>query len=174
MKNYIILLVGVAMLTSCADYQPKTQFGRNAKAWWNKPATQQGVQYIEQAALSFAVNAGMAAIEQYAGTGELDLGKADTYKAIALKGGIATLYSQASNIRQLQGTAQVVDPVATAQLLEQGGTSEEISRKLAAELFLNASALIQRGISPDQAAEVNAAGLDKAASKIAVIVEASK
>ena len=104
-------------------------------------------------------------MQQYAGGGKID------YQKIAVSGGIATLYQQASNIRQLQGTNQVLDPEATARLLEQGGTSEEIARKLALQLFENASALIKAGASPNQAAEVNAAGLDKAALIVATVTE---
>jgi hypothetical protein len=148
---------------SACGYQPRTQFGRNVAAWWGQPGTQQGVAVAEQAAMQFAVNAGLAALQAYAGGGKINL------QQIAVQGGISTLYQQASNIRQLQGTAQVLDPVATAQLLQQGGTPEEISRKLAQQLFDNATALIVAGASPNQAAEVNASGLDQAA----VIVKTS-
>lgn len=147
-------------LASCA-YQPRTQFGKSIIAWWGSPSTQLGLQYVEQAATQFAINAGLAALQQWAGGGKIN------YQQIAVQGGISTLYQQASNIRQLQGTALVLDPVATAQLLEQGGTPEEISRKLAMELFDNATALIVAGATPNQAAEVNAAALDKAAAIVA-------
>lgn len=152
LSAFILLLA----LSSCG-YQPRTQFGRDAAAWWGQPGTQQCLAVAEQAAMQFAVHAGLAALQSYAGGGKINL------REIAVQGGISTLYQQASNIRQLQGTSQVLDPVATAQLLQQGGTPEEISRQLAQQLFDNATALIVSGASPNQAAEVNAAALDRAA-----------
>lgn len=159
MKNPSIILLSCLVILNVVACQ--TPFGKATRAWWESPATQSGLHYATQAATQFAVNAGLAALQQYAGGGKLD------YQKIAMQGGISTLYQQASNIRQLQGTAQVLDPVATARLLEQGGTSEEISRKLARQLFENASALILAGADPNQAAEVNAAALDAAAAKVA-------
>lgn len=159
MKNLLSALLCLS-LASCA-YQPKTQFGKNVAAWWGKPSTQTGLHYVEQAATQFLVNSALAGLQAYAGGGKIDVRK------IAMQGGIATLYTSASNIRQLQGTSQVLDPVATARLLEQGGTPEELSRKLAQEIFNNASALIVAGASPNQAAESGAAALDKAAAFLA-------
>lgn len=146
MKNLLAIILCLS-ISSCAS----------TRTWWEKPATQAGVAYAVQVGTQFAVNAGLAALQQYVGGGKIN------YQQIAVQGGIGTLYMQASNIRQLQGTAQVLDPVATARLLEQGGTPEEISRKLAAQLFKNATALIKAGANPNQAAEINARGLDKAA-----------
>jgi hypothetical protein len=143
-------------LVACA-----TPFGKSVSAWWSAPATQTGIAYAEQAATQFAVNAALAALQQYAGGGKMNL------QQIAVTGGISTLYQQASNIRQLQGTAQVLDPVATARLLEQGGTPKEISQKLADDLFRNATKMILAGATPNAAAEVNAAALDKAAAIVA-------
>lgn len=166
MKAFFSTVLLIALLLTfpaCASYQPRSAFGRSAKAWWTSPATQHGIALAEQAATQFAVNAALAALQQWAGGGKLD------YKQIAVQGGISTLYQQAANIRQLQGTAAVLDPVATAELLEQGGTPEEISRKLAGQLFDNAAALIRSGVTPDTAAEINAAALDHAAA----IVETS-
>lgn len=159
MKNLLSALLCLS-LVSCA-YQPRTQFGKSVAAWWGSPGTQQGLSYVEQAATQFLINSALAGLQAYAGGGKIDA------RQIAMQGGIATLYTSASNIRQLQGTAQVLDPVATARLLEQGGTPEELSRKLAQEIFNNASALIVAGASPNRAAEVNAAALDAAAAKLA-------
>lgn len=154
----IVAIAGLAFLASCADYQPRTSFGRSAKAWWYSPATQEGLSIATAAATKFAIHAGLAALQAYAGHEEIDLRK------IAVSGGIATLYSQAASLRQLQGTAAVLDPVAAAQLMQQGGTPDEISRRLAGQLFDNATALVRSGLSPDAASEVNAAGLDQAAA----------
>ena len=160
MKNQLLALVLCLALPACG-YQPKTQFGKSVAAWWGQPSTQQGVAIAEQAGTQFLINSALAGLQAYAGGGKID------YKQIAMQGGIATLYTSASNIRQLQGTAQVLDPVATAKLLQQGGTPEELSRKLAQEIFDNASSLIVAGASPNQAAEASAAALDKAASIVA-------
>jgi hypothetical protein len=151
--NLILTIIICFIFTGC-----QTPFGKGVSSWWNEPATQQGIAYAEQAATQFAMNAALAALQQWAGGGKLN------YQQIAVQGGISTLYMQASNIRQLQGTAQVLDPVATARLLEQGGTPEEISRRLAQELFDNATVLIKSGLTPNQASEVNAAALDRAAT----------
>jgi len=152
-------------------WQPKTAFGRSAKAWWNAPATQAGAQYAAGVATQYLMNAGLAAAQSYAGTGKMDS------KQIFTQAGVSTLYQQASNIRQLQGTSDVLNPVATAALLDagavalttisEGGTSEEVSRKLAAQIFETATALIKQGYSPNQAAEITAAALDAAAVKLA-------
>jgi hypothetical protein len=169
MKKYFCLALAGMLLVGCAGYQPKTQLGKYVIAWWAKPSTQEGVHYVTQAATNFAINAGLAALQQYAGGGPIN------YQTIALQGGISTLYQQAANIRQLQGTHQVLDPAATAMLLEQGGTPEEISRKLAAALVANTQALISRAnIPPDQAAEINAAALDRAALILSTATEVSK
>jgi hypothetical protein len=155
MRMMIVVGMVVAM-AGCAS-----PMGKRMSAWWNAPATQNGIHYAVQAGTQFAVQAGLAALQQYAGGGRID------YQKIAVTGGINTLYMQASNIRQLQGTSMVLDPVATARLLEQGGTPEDISRRLAQELFDNATVLIKSGLSPNAAAEVNAAGLDAAAARVA-------
>jgi hypothetical protein len=135
-------------------YQPKTDYGKAVAAWWGKDSTQKVVMTAQQAATQFAGNAALATLQAWAGGGKMDVG------AIATQAGINTLWMQASNIRQLQGTTQVLDPIATARLLQQGGTPEELARSLAQQLFDNASALIQLGIPPDQAVEINAAGID--------------
>ena len=159
MNKTIVIILACVSLAGC-----QTPFGQSVSSWWAKPSTQVGVAYAEQAATQFAVNAALAALQQWAGGGKLN------YQQIAVQGGISTLYMQASNIRQLQGTTQVLDPVATARLLQAGGTPEEISRKLAQELVNNANALIlESGITPSQAAEVNATALDKAAVVVKTI-----
>ena len=158
MKKTIITAILCFSLSAC-----QTPLGKSVSSWWAKPATQQGLAYAEQAATQFAINAALAALQQWAGGGKLN------YQQIAVQGGISTLYMQASNIRQLQGTTQVLDPVATAKLLQAGGTPEEISRKLAGELATNAQALVTAGLTPNAAAEVNAAALDKAAVVVKTI-----
>ncbi len=173
MKNTLLKLLTLALaallISGCAGYQPKTSLGKNVVAWWAKPSTQDGVEYLTGLATNFAINAGLAALQQYAGGGPVN------YHQIAVQGGISTLYQQASNIRQLQGTHQILDPVATARLLEQGGTPEQISRKLAADLVANTKALMDAAnLPPDQAAEINAAALDRAALMLANATEVSK
>jgi hypothetical protein len=165
MKNLLLKLSLAALLfTGCAGYEAKTQIGKNVVAWWKDPGTQarleSGARYAVQAGTSFAISAGLAALQQYVGGGPIDYGK------IAMAGGVGTLYTQASYIRQLQGTHQVIDPIATAKLLEEGGTSQEIAKALAENLIANTKALSERGLSFDQAAEINAAGLDKAAAML--------
>lgn len=150
------LAIMLCLVIGCG-YQPKTDYGKAVAAWWGKESTQKVVMTAQQAATQFAVNASLAALQAWAGGGKLDVG------TIATQAGINTLWQQASNLRQLQGTHQVLDPEATARLLQQGGTPEEISRALAQQLFENASALIEIGISPDAASEINAAGIDSAA-----------
>lgn len=166
-KALVVLTVTATLLSGCVGYQPKTELGKNVVAWWNKPSTQEGVQHVVQAGTSFAISAGLAALQQYIGGGPIDYGK------IALAGGVGTLYTQASYIRQLQGTAQVLDPIATAKLLEEGGTSKEIATALAENLIANTEAIVRESrytLTASQAAEINAAGLDKAAA----ILEAAK
>jgi len=155
MKKLILILTVLLTCASCTAPQKVA-----VNQWWNAPATQNAVAKIEQVCTQFAINAGLAALQTYAGGGKVDL------QEIATVGGINTLYQQATYLRQIQGTAQVLDPVKTAQILEQGGTSKEISQKLAQELFDNATVLIRAGITPDAAVEINAAALDKAAAQV--------
>jgi len=157
LPKLLVVVIAILSFAGCG-YQPKTKVGKDMAAWWGAPSTQRTLDYVQTAATQFAINAGLAALQQWAGGGKID------YQKIAVQGGISTLYQQASNIRQLQGTAQVLDPNATAKLLEQGGTPEHISRKLAEQLFNNATALIIAGATANEAAEVNASGLDAAAA----------
>lgn len=162
MKKYIAAIIIVALsLAGCVQLQTTaSKVGGSISSWWAKPSTQQALAMAEQAATQFAMNAALVALQQYAGGGKVNM------QQVAMQGGIATLYMQANGIRQLQGTSQVLDPVATAQILQQGGTTKEISQKLADELFQNATKLIQSGLTPDQAAEINAAAFDKLAATI--------
>lgn len=153
-KALAAAILSLAILSGCAAIQ---NAGVSVCDWWKRPTTQEVVIRAQQIALNFAISAGLAALQQYA------TGQPFDYRTVAIAGGAATLWQQASNIRQLQGTSQVLDPIATAKLLEKGGTNKEISEKLAAQLFDNASKLIEVGMTPDKAAEVNAAGLDAAA-----------
>lgn len=159
MKKYLFTIAIVATLSGCATLE-KT--GQSIGNWWNRPATQEAVIKAQQIAFSFAMNAGLQALRTYA------TGESIDYREVIIQSGAATLYQQASNIRQLQGTAQVLDPNATAALLAAGGTNKEISQALAQQLFNNASALISAGLTPNQAAEVNAAGLDAAAQLLVI------
>lgn len=159
MKKHIIILAIIASFTGCATLE-KT--GTSIGNWWNRPATQEAVTRAQQVAFSFAMNAGLQALRSYA------TGQSIDYREVIIQSGAARLYQQASNIRQLQGTSQVLDPQATAALLAQGGTNDEISRALANQLFNNASVLIAAGLTPNQAAEVNAAGLDAAAQLLVI------
>lgn len=171
MKNIITLLTITALLCSCAGYEPRTPWGKKALAWWQGPATQAKVETVKELVVSFAISSSLAALSQYASGGKLD------FQKIALAGGVSTLYTGASKIRQLQGTYQVLDPEATAKLLEEGGASKDIANKLAGQLTENAGKYLELYLKEhgfpatseeylslaNSAAELNAAGLDKAA-----------
>ena len=159
MKKTGYVVAAVLVFTGCSTLE---KAGTSIGNWWGKPETQEAVMRAQQVAFSFAMNAGLKALRAYAAGESID------YREVIIQSGAATLYQQASNIRQLQGTARVLDPEATAALLEQGGTNEEISQALSIQLFNNAANLIEAGLTPNQAAEVNAAGLD-AAAQILVI-----
>ena len=62
----------------------------------------------------------------------------------------------------------MLDPAATARLLAEGGTNKAISQALALQLFNNASNLIAAGLTPNDASEINAAGLDAAAQLLTI------
>lgn len=168
----IVTLITLTAFTGCqtpigkACSAETAAIGRTLTKWWKSPGTQQGLSYAMQAAQQFAMQLALASVQQYASTGKVDL------KTAAQTGGIAVLYQQASNIRQLQGTSMVLDPVATANLLAQGGAPKDVSQKLAQQLFDNATALIKVGATPNQAAEVQAAGIDAAAAKLTVLAGA--
>lgn len=148
------LILSVAIFTGCATIK---NTGNSIGEWWKKPTTKEAVMKAQQIAFNFAIGFGIAAVQQYA------LGQPFDYRTVLMTQGAATLWQQASNIRQIQGTAQVLNPEATATLLQQGGTNKEIANKLALQLLENAKKLVDAGFTPDQAAEVNAAGLDAAA-----------
>lgn len=158
MKNLLLIPIICLSLAGC---QTLKNAGSRIKDYWQRPATQEAFNRVVQVGFQFATNAALQALSQYARGADFKDG--ETYSKIGYSAGALTLYQQASSIRQLQGTAQVLDPEATARLLEAGGTPKEISRKFADQLFQNATRLIQAGLSPDAAAEVNAAAIDQAA-----------
>ena len=159
MKRLVAISLSLLVFAGCATIH---RTGDSLQAWLNRPATREAIIRAQQVAFSFAMNAGLQALRSYA------VGESIDYREVIIQSGAATLYQQASNIRQLQGTAQVLDPQATAALLAQGGTNKEISQALALELFNNAANLIAAGLTPNDASEINAAGLDAAAQLLTI------
>ena len=159
MKRLVAISLSLLVFAGCATIH---RTGDSLQAWLNRPATREAIIRAQQVAFSFAMNAGLQALRSYA------VGESIDYREVIIQSGAATLYQQASNIRQLQGTAQVLDPQATAALLAQGGTNKEISQALALELFNNAANLIAAGLNPNDASEINAAGLDAAAQLLTI------
>ena len=160
MKKLLAISLSLLVFAGCATIH---RTGDSLQSWLNRPATQEALIRAQQVAFSFAMNAGLQALRSYA------VGESIDYREVMIQSGAATLYQQASNIRQLQGTAQVLDPEATAALLARGGMrNDEISRAFAQQLFENASALVQAGLTPNDASEINAAGLDAAAQLLTI------
>ena len=159
MKRLVAIGLSLLVFTGCATIH---RTGDSLQSWLNRPATQEAIMRAQQIAFSFAINAGLQALRSYAVDESID------YREVMIQSGAATLYQQASNIRQLQGTAQVLDPAATARLLAEGGTNKAISQALALQLFNNASNLIAAGLTPNDASEINAAGLDAAAQLLTI------
>ncbi len=166
-----LALIATFSLVGCetiANYQPRSALGKSVKTFWSKAETQEGIRVAGQFVLAtgrdFAAQMLLAGLRGYTTGTPMTLGSVASEAGI--RTGVATLYTQANYLRTIQGTNLVLDPVATADLLVQGGTPEELSRKLAANLFDNATEMIRRGASPNQAAEANAAGFDKAAADL--------
>lgn len=152
----LALLLTLAIFSGCSALQQE-----KVSQWWNSPGTQAGKATVERLAISFAQNVALSFLQQWAGGGPIDPAR------LAISGGAGMLYTQANYIRDLQGTNQVLNPVAMANALEAGGTTKEISQKLAQQLYDNAvAAMHQANLSPDKASELNAAGLDAAAAKV--------
>lgn len=156
----LILIISTAALCSCSTFQ---QAGSRIKEIWERPSTQEVVVSIREVALSFAFNLGMAAVQQYADTGKVNL------SGTALTAGANTLWQQASALRQIQGTRVVVDPIAVSSVLQSNGTSEEMARAIAAVIAYNARDLLKAGVDPDQASEIQASEFDRAAAMISGI-----
>lgn len=156
MKNPLLILTLVAF-TGCSTMQST---GNKFSAWWNLPATKAKVQKVEEIAFSLAINIGLAVVQQYGETGKVNLNSA------AIAAGANTLYQQASALRQIQGTAQVIDPNAIAAVLESNGTASDMARQIALIIAQNGSILVTSGVNPDVASERQASEFDRAAAVI--------
>jgi len=157
MKNRILSLCAVLFIGGCAGYQPKTQLGKNLQAWWSNPDTQQHVATVARNVTVAIMAGGAESLREYVTTGAVDPWKVGSIAAASV------LFSNASALRTLQGTNQVLDPVATAQVLIASGTPKEAAGKLANQIVDKTALLVQAGMPVDQAAEVTAAALDKEA-----------
>lgn len=156
-----IFLAGVLLcaflLASCAHFRTA---GDHVKVWWEKPSTQLAIQTAQSLAFQLAYNLALAAAGQYGATGKVD------FQGAAITAGANTLYQQASALRQIQGTQVVVDPIAMAKVLEANGTTGETARAIASILASNARMLVERGVDPDKASEIQANEFDQAAAFI--------
>lgn len=137
-------------LTSCASFN----------TWWQKPETQEAVEKSSRVALSIAFQTASLVAQQYLSGQKVQGG--DVLNA-ALSAGASTLFTQASALRQVQGTADAVDPVAIAQALQENGTPKALANKNAGLIAANAVALIAAGLTADKANELQASAFDKAA-----------
>lgn len=159
MKNPLLAIAIAASLslTSCAQFQSA---GRSVASWWGKPETQVVVHKVQTAVFDFAFQLAINTARQYGETGKVD------FQTAAITAGANTLYSQASAIRQIQGTSQVVDPVAIARILEANGTASDTARQIALVVASGASQLVKQGVNPDRASEIQANEFDQAAAFI--------
>ncbi|CAN5353498.1 hypothetical protein BH09VER1_BH09VER1_28560 [soil metagenome] len=157
----LLMLVLVVLQPGCATYQPKTQFGKKVAAWWNDPGTQEKVQIAGDAAGQFLFNAGLGAATVLLNGGNLDKG---ALTKVAISSGALTLYQTASSLRQLQGTTQVLDPIATATVLQQTGTPSDAAKQIALQVIAQIQQNMAKGQSADQAAESVAQNFDTPAS----------
>lgn len=150
-------IASLSVFPGCAVMQ---KAGNSVTAWFQNPKTQAGIEALEQAAFSFAMTAGLAAVEQLATTGRVDYAKS------AMTGGAAALYTSASYIRQLQGTKEVLNASETARKLEEAGLPTQAAQDTAKIITDNAASLAAKGIPADKASEINASAFDAAALAI--------
>ena len=131
------------------------------KAVWHRPETQTGVEGLTKSAFAFASAAAAESVRQLATTGTVDAPK------VAMVGGAAALWTAANYIRQLQGTASVLDTAATAAQLAAAGIPAAHAATLADAITSNAQVLAAQGVNPNAASEINASAFDAAAAAIA-------
>lgn len=170
----LIILAACLSLVGCetiANYQPRTAFGKSVKAYWSRAETREGAKlagkFVWKTGRDIAARTALQMFEAWASGQPVTWASVgEDLKQSAIRQGVDTLYTQANYIRTIQGTAQVLDPIATAELLAEAGSSQEFARSLAKNLFDNATEMLLRGESPNRASEANAAGLDKAASDL--------
>ena len=145
-----ISIVLICCLASCATQRAEIA------SWWKNPATQKVVSLIEQQAIVFAEQAGLNAVQQWVNTGKVDT------DAMLVQAGANTISSTAAQIRALQGTKQVADPIAIAAALESNGYTEQTARIIAGQLATNIANLANKTGNANAANETTASGLDKA------------
>lgn len=153
MKKYLAILILLCLNLGCAKDSRIAQ-------WWAKPTTQAQVSFVQHEAFVFAQQIAFNAVSQWAKTGKVDT------KTMFVQAGANTIYDTASQIRTLQGTAQVADHVAIAGALESNGYTKKSAQEIAGQIVTNITELSRRTGDPDQANEITAAGFDKTAADI--------
>lgn len=157
--RFAIVLLVIFGLTSCTTLEPKFKAaGTSIKLWFNKPETQEKIQVAVEVAGQFLATAGLGYAQQSF------TGVKVNPTTLLIGSAITTLYSQASNIRKLQGTTQVLDPIATADALQAAGTPADAAKQIGLQITTNIQDAVNKGLSPDAAAEQQAAKLDTAAA----------
>lgn len=147
----LILLIAITIpFTGC----------ETVKSIWNHPETQKIAEGLKQSAYSFAYAAGTEAAR------EIVTGEKFNAPKVGIVGGAAALYTAAIYIRQLQGTNAVLNPIATAQKLQESGIPLGEAIPLANAITANAKVLESNGIKADVASEINASAFDAAAKAI--------
>lgn len=153
-KTIASLIAAALFFTGCASLQ---NAGTGLKNWWQNPDTQQHAATVIRNATVAIMAGGAESLREYITTGAVDPWKVGSVAAASV------LFSNASALRTLQGTSQVLDPVATAQALVSSGTPKDAANTLANQIVDNTKKLVNAGLPVDQAAEVTAAALDSEA-----------
>ncbi len=170
MKKTTLITMAVIGLTmsGCNSLQPDgtlkpTEFGKigtSIKTYWNKPTTQAKVEQIKEVLFALGVNTVASVASSYGNTGSVN------WYTVGAQAGISTLYGQAAALRQIQGTNQVIDPVAIAQVLQTNGTTQAMAQQVALQVAANLNALVSNGLTPNQASESAASQFDAAAAAL--------
>ncbi|CAN5547446.1 hypothetical protein BH09VER1_BH09VER1_24750 [soil metagenome] len=161
MRNLFFAVATIALMTGCAGYQPKTEVGKRVLAWWQKPETQEKAQIAASAAKQFLFNTGLSAATVLLNGGKIDgaqIGK------LAINSGALTLYQAGSSLRQLQGTNLVLDPEATAAVLQQAGAPSDAAKQIALQVVAKIQQNMAAGQTANDAAESVALNFDTPAS----------
>lgn len=166
--RFVLIAAAILSTNGCSTLEPKFQAaGTSIKLWFNKPETQAKIETAVEVAAQFLATAGLGYAQQSF------TGVKINPTSLLIGSAITTLYSQASNIRKLQGTTQVLDPVATADALQMAGTPREAANKIGLQITQNIEEAVTKGLSPNKAAEQEASKLDTAAA-IATNISSTK
>jgi len=143
--KFILVVAALTLTTACSTLE----------SWQANPKVQTAEQIALQVVESSALNAGIAAIDQYTSSGTLD------GRAIAA----GALNGAAAQLRTIEATPNASSQTAVASAVNAGTGVPQVGQAIAPTVSSAVQTAIQHGAAPDAAVETAAAALDQAAAK---------